>query len=92
MYFFVTICKLFAKCFRVPILMIASQAQTKNYVDQWVSIDLKMFGLSCLIISILIHEYQHKSTRVWHESTRVRRESTRVKQRVSTNQHDSDTS
>ena len=64
MYFFVTICKLFAKCFRVPILMIASQTQTKNYVDQWVSIDLKMFGLSCLIISILIHEYQHKSTRV----------------------------
>ena len=56
------------------------------------------------IKSILIREYQYKSTRVntnqqeskrvWHESTRVRHESTRINTsptQVNTNQHESDT-
>ena len=50
------------------------------------------------IKSILIHEYQHKSTRVntnQHESTRVRHESTEVRHestRINTRQHESNTS
>ena len=47
------------------------------------------------IKSILIHEHQHKSTRVQHESTRVENKSTRVWQestRINTSQHKFDTS
>ena len=71
----------------------------------------KIFVIICfndnpskMIKSILIHKYQHKSTRintnqnestrVQHESTRVRHESTRINTsptRVNTNQHESDT-
>ena len=43
--------------------------------------DLSVLHLYSTIKSILIHEYQHGSTRIntsQHESTRVRHESTRV--------------
>ena len=55
-------------------------------------------GRNFWIKSILIHEYQHKSTRVntsQHESTRVWHESKRVRHesmRINTSQHESNTS
>ena len=41
--FFFTISKVFDKCFRVTILVIASQTQTPNYVDHWASFNNKLY-------------------------------------------------
>ena len=56
-----------------------------------------IIGMISLIKSILIHEYQHGSTRIntsQHESTEVLHQSTRVNTsptRINTSQHESDT-
>ena len=78
-------------------------------VCEWLFMDersiTRVLELELPVKSILIHEYQHKSTRVntnqhestrvWHESTRVRHKSTQINTsltRVNTSQHESDTS
>ena len=58
-------------------------------VCEWLFMDersiTRVLELELPVKSILIHEYQHKSTRVRHLSTRINRSPTQV----NTNQHDS---